>query len=128
MPEAITFIGPHPLEFMDRGDRMRDDLRPGEQRLSPLGFSVGRMKIHWSLSRRESAGHGRSWRGFAVPQSPGSVFTERFTMSEAQSRLAHGFSISDPETFTRAVSANGHTVWRWLPGAAIEPYECALLE
>ena len=130
MPEAITFIGPHPIEFVDRGDQillriesddttrvihMGEDLRPDEQPLSSLGFSVGRWENKHTLvvtTTRVSCPWAKLAGLVAVPQSRESVFTERFTMSEAQIQLTYGFSISDPETFTRSVSADGYTVWR----------------
>ena len=146
MPEAITFIGPHPVEFVDQGDtillrvesddvtrviHMAEDAVAEDQPASPLGFSVGR----WEDERTLVVTTTRvNWpwtkvRGLvAVPQTTDSVFTERFSMSEDQSRLSMSFTMSDPATFTRTVSAPNYTVWRWLPGASIEPYECTLGE
>jgi hypothetical protein len=64
----------------------------------------------------------------AVPQSTDSVFLERFELSSDETQLRYSFSITDPISFTRTVSAEDYTVWQWLPGAVVEPYECTLSE
>lgn len=144
MPEAISFIGPHPIEFVDRGDtillriesddvtrviHMSDGLVASEQPLSPLGFSVGRWEDENTLVVTTTR-VGWPWiklHGLvAVPQSAASVTTERFTMSDNQTRLTLSFEISDPASFTRNLLAPEYEVWRWLPGARIEPYDCTL--
>jgi hypothetical protein len=146
MPEAITFIGPHPIEFIDEGDRyilrvesddtirvihMSDGLIPEEQPLSALGFSIG----HWEDENTLVVTTTRvnwPWTKFeglvAVPQSTESIFIERFMMSDNQSRLSYGFTMIDPATFTEPVTVDEYNVWQWIPGAAIQPYECALSE
>ncbi len=144
MPEAMTFIGPHPVEFVDEGDRVllrveSDDVvriihtsaaaDDGGVEPSPLGYSVGR----WENDRTFIVTTTRvSWpytkiNGLvAVPQSENSVFVERFTLSDDQDELAYSFSMTDPANFTATVNASDYTVWRWLPGAKVEPYECTL--
>jgi hypothetical protein len=146
MPEAITFIGPHPIEFVDEGERIllrieSDDVvrvihmdgnRDGvSEPLSPLGFSVGRWLDDRTLevtTTRVSWPYTKINGLVAVPQSADSVFVERFAMSADERRLTLSFSITDPVSFTRTVMAEAYTKWQWLPGAVIEPYECTLDE
>jgi hypothetical protein len=143
MPEAITFIGPHPIEFIDHGDtitlRIESDdvmrvIHMNEQSVdnqsaTPLGLSLGSWEDERTLVVRTTR---VSWpyikvNGLvAVPQSTRSEFVEYFRLSEDETRLTYSFTISDPETFTEPVSAQDYTVWQWLPGAVIEPYECTL--
>jgi hypothetical protein len=146
MPEAITFIGPHPIEFVDEGDEIHlkiesDDVRRvihmsgeldgEEQPPSPLGVSTGRWEDDKTLvvtTTRVSWPYTKINGLVAVPQSDESVFVERFEMSDDEQRLTLSFSMSDPASFTRTVTAESYTVWRWLPGATVEPYECTLGE
>jgi hypothetical protein len=144
MPEAITFIGPHPVEFVDQGEQiilrvesddvvrvieMNAHINTTARPLSPLGTSVGSWdgdntlvvtttRVGWPYTKINGL--------VAVPQSPESVFAERFTMSDDRERLAYSFSITDPVSFTHTVSAENYTTWQWLPGAVVEPYECTL--
>lgn len=146
MPEAITFIGPHPIEFVDEGERIllrieSDDVvrtihmsaerNPVEQPATPLGFSVGRWESENTLvvtTTRVNWPYTKINGLVAVPQSEASVFVERFTMADDESRLSLSFSMSDAVAFTRTVTAENYTRWQWLPGAAVEPYECTLDE
>jgi hypothetical protein len=36
--------------------------------------------------------------------------------------------MSDPISFTSVVNAEDYSVWQWLPGAVVEPYDCTLSE
>ena len=96
---------------------------------SPLGYSTGR----WENDRTLVVTTTRvSWPFIkvaglvAVPQSAQSQMVERFTLSDDGTQLSYGFSISDPTTFTTTVSTETYTVWQWLAGAQIQPYECTL--
>lgn len=146
MPEAITFIGPHPIEFVNQNDRIvlriesddvtrtihiADGLEPEAQPLSAHGFSIGRWidertlevtttRVNWPYIKIQGL--------VAVPQSADSVFVETFAMSDDEQRLTYSFSISDPASFTQTVNAEAYTEWQWLPGAVIEPYQCTLDE
>jgi hypothetical protein len=144
MPEAMTFIGPHPIEFVDEGERIvlrieSDDVtrvihmgasaRAADQPLSPLGYSVGRWQGDDTLivtTTRVSWPYIKVSGLVAVPQSERSEIVERFRLSEDGNRLTYDFSINDPATFTETVTAEGYSTWQWLPGATIEPYECTL--
>jgi hypothetical protein len=144
MPEAMTFIGPHPIEFVDQGDRivlrvesddvervihMRGDDAGAEGPSSPLGYSVGRWQDDDTLivtTTRVSWPYIKINGLVAVPQSERSEIVEYFRLSDGGNKLTYSFSISDPATFTETVRADAYTVWQWLPGAKIEPYDCTL--
>jgi hypothetical protein len=144
MPEAMTFIGPHPIEFVDQGEhillriesddvtrviRMNDGRDRANEAPSPLGASTGQWEDENTLvvtTTQVSWPYTKIAGLVAVPQSTASVFVERFAMSDSGERLTYSFSMTDPANFTRPVTASAYTVWQWLPGAAIEPYECTL--
>jgi hypothetical protein len=146
MPEAMTYIGPHPIEFIDNGDRitlrvesddvvrvihMTDDESGNTPAPSPLGYSVGRFEDEDTLVVTTTS---ISWPFIkmagivAAPQSAESEIVERFEMSSDESELRYSLTISDPGTFTRPLNAENYAVWQWLPGAVVEPYECTLSE
>lgn len=145
MPEAMTFIGPHPIEFVDRGDRIllrvesddvvreihMRDAGAGTAAPQPLGYSRGRFEDESTLvvtTTRMSWPYIKLNGLVAVPQSTQSEMVERFEISADGDRLSYSFTITDPATFTRPVAAENYTVWQWLPGAVVEPYECTLDE
>ncbi len=143
MPEAMTYIGPHPIEFVDNGDSITlniesDDITriihmtdevPEIVPVSPLGYSTGTWMDDLTLVVRTV---GVNWpytklAGLvAVPQSTQSVYVEYFRLSDDQKQLSYSFSITDPATFTRQVDAENYITWQWLAGASIQPYECTL--
>jgi Family of unknown function (DUF6152) len=143
MPEALTFIGPHPIEFIDQGDTIllrvesddvtrvihMDESRVEVQSPTPLGTSVGIWEDERTLVVRTT---DISWpyiklNGLvAVPQSTQSVITEYFRMSAGEARLTYSLTISDSKTFTLPVTAEDYHTWQLIPGAVIEPYECTL--
>ena len=51
---------------------------------------------------------------------------ERFTLSDDETRLDYVQTATDPENFREAMVEE--YVWRWVPGEAVKPYECALWE
>lgn len=145
MPRALTRTGPHPIEFVDEGDRIVlrgeyfDTERvihlgrtriPDDVAASPLGYSLGR----WDGDTLVVTTARVSWPYFdirgleGVPQSEAVELVERFTVSEDGSELGYDIEISDPATFTSAVVARDYAVWRWRPDIEIEPYECALAD
>ncbi len=95
----------------------------------PLGYSIGRWEddktlvvttthVSWPYTKLNGL--------VAVPQSETSMFVERFRLSEDGNELSLSFTMTDSVTFTESVTAENYTVWRWLPGAVVEPYECTL--
>lgn len=146
MPEAMTYIGPHPVEFvqLDDGDiqlriesddnlrviHMSEDANAENQPPSPLGYSVGRRegdtlvvtttRINWPYFKVLGL--------VAVPQSPAIEITERFTLNRQQGEVVYDFAANDPATFTEPVSAPRYHVWRYRPDVEVLPYECELDE
>ena len=143
MPEALSYIGPHPIEFVARDDgdmvlriesddnvriiHMREDAAAEDQPFSPLGYSVGRWegdvlvvrttRIDWPYFKLE---------GFvAAPQSRDVEIVERFTLDRDIGELSWGFTVTDPATFTEPVTAQRYHVWRYRPGVEIEEYGCS---
>ena len=144
MPEAMTYIGPHPVEFvqLDNGDirmliesddneriiHMNADTEPAGEPLSPLGYSVGRWEDNVLVVTTNRIG----WPYFkvrgivAAPQSEAMEIVERFTFDAERGELIYGFTASDPSTFTEPVTAERYHVWRYRPGIEVQPYECTL--
>lgn len=142
MPEALSYIGPHPIEFLERDDgdivlriesddnvriiHMGDDARPDDQPLTPLGYSVGRWEGDVLVVTTTRVG----WPYFkvhglvAAPQSEDVEIVERFVLDRAEGELSWGFTVDDPTTFTEPVTAERYHVWRYQDGVAIEEYGC----
>lgn len=142
MPEALSYIGPHPIEFLERDDgdivlriesddnvriiHMGEDADPEGQPPSPLGYSVGRWegddlivtttRINWPYFKV----HGL----VAAPQSEDVEIVERFVLDRDAGELSWGFTANDPSTFTEPVTAERYHVWRYQEGVAIEEYGC----
>ena len=144
MPEAMTYIGPHPVEFVQlaNGDirmliesddneriiHMNPDADPAGQPPSPLGYSVGRWEDNVLVVTTNRIG----WPYFkvrgivAAPQSEAMEIVERFAFDGERGELIYGFTASDPSTFTEPVTAERYHVWRYRPGIEVQPYECTL--
>ncbi len=143
MPEAISYIGPHPIEFiaLDNGDmrlriesddneriiHMGVDAIAEDQPYSALGYSVGRWegdvlvvtttRIDWPYFKLEGL--------VAAPQSRDVEIVERFALDRALGEISYSFTTTDPATFTEPVTAERYHVWRYRPGVEIEEYGCS---
>ncbi len=144
MPEAMTYIGPHPVGFtlLDNGDiqiriesddnvrviHMNENASAENQPPSPLGYSIGRWEGDTlvATTTRINWPYFKTLRLVAVPQSPAIEITERFTLNREQGEVVYDFAANDPATFTEPVSAPRFHVWRYRPGVEVEPYECEL--
>ena len=146
MPEAMTYIGFHPMEIAQLGDgnieirmesddnvrlvHMGDDVNAEGQSPSPLGYSVGR----WEDDVLVVTTTRISWPYFkvlglvAAPQSEQMAIVERFTLDREGGELTYGFTANDPTTFTEPVTAERYHIWRYHPRIQVEPYECTLEE
>ena len=146
MPEAMTYIGPHPVGFVQlaNGDieiriesddnvrvvRMSDDASAEGQPLSPLGYSVG----DWEGDTLVVTTTRLNWPYFkvfglvATPQSEAMEIVERFELNRELGTLTYSFTATDPATFTETVIADAYHVWRYRPGATVEVYGCTLDE
>jgi len=142
MPEALSYIGPHPVEFAERDDgdialriesddnlriiHMGEDASAAGQPASPLGYSVGRWddnvlvvtttRINWPYFKIQDL--------VAAPQSEDVEIVERFTLDREAGELAYGFTATDPATFTEPVTAERYHVWRYRSGVEIDLYGC----
>ena len=146
MPEAMTYIGPHPVEFVRLDDNdieiriesddnvrvvhMSDDASAEDQPLSALGYSVGRWEDNVLVvtTTRINWPYFKVFGLVAAPQSEEMEIVERFTLERDQGELIYSFTASDPATFTEPVTAHRYHVWRYRPGTTVEPYECTLDE
>lgn len=146
MPEAMTYIGPHPVGFVElpNGDievqiesddnvrriHMSADASAAGQPPSPLGYSVG----EWQGDTLIVTTTRLNWPWFkveelvAAPQSEAMEIVERFELDREAGTLTYGFTATDPATFTEPVTAEAYHVWRYRPGVTVEPYECTLDE
>jgi hypothetical protein len=144
MPEAMTYIGPHPVGFVEQGNgdieiriesddnvrviHMSEDASPEGQPLSPLGYSIGR----WVGDTLIVTTTRLSWPWFkvygivAAPQSEAMEIVESFELNRSEGTLTYSFTSTDPSTFTVPVTADAYHVWRYRPGVTIEPYDCTL--
>jgi len=136
MPGAM--MSPHPIEFLESGDdislRLEEweavrtvHMTPAANTLnpsaSPLGYSVGRWEdetlvvttTHIDYPYMDE--HG-------TPQSDAMAVVERFTLSADGRSLDWTATVTDPETFTEPFVAFT-TRWAWVPGEALQPYDCA---
>ena len=146
MPEAMTYIGPHPVGFVElpNGDieihiesddnvrtiHMNADANAADQPLSPLGYSIG----EWQGDTLVVTTTRLSWPWFkvygivAAPQGDDMRIVEHFVLDRDEGTLTYSFTSTGPSTFTEPVTAEAYHVWRYRPGATVEPYECTLDE
>ena len=144
MPEAMTWIGPHPVEFVSaaNGDiqihvesddvvrivRMTADANTQGPPPSPLGYSVGR----WEGDTLVVTTTRIDWPYFKIrglvgaPQSDRIEIVERFELDRARGELAYNFTATDPVNYTGPITVERYHVWRYRPGTAINPYRCTL--
>jgi hypothetical protein len=138
MPGAM--MSPHPIQFIRQGDdivlRLEEfdasrtiHMQPDATRDEPktrMGFSTGRwdgdsLEVHTSdIDYPWMDEHG-------TPQSPAVEVTERFTLSADARSLDYEALVTDPGTFTAPVVAFT-TRWEWVPGEALQDYDCAVLD
>ena len=133
MPRLMWY--PHPYEFVDEGSEIlirlemydlvrtihMDQPAPPEDVVpSRLGYSIG----HWEDNTLVVETTHIDWNYYdtrGTPQSDAAEVTERFTLSEDQSRIDYHITTVDPAVFTEPATIAGH----WLAlGEEIEPYDC----
>ena len=146
MPEAMTYIGPHPVEFVELSDgdieiriesddnvrvvHMSEDASAAGQPPSALGYSIGRWEddVLVVTTTRLNWPYFKVFGLVAAPQSESMEIVERFELDRAEGTLTYSFTATDPATFTETVTAEAYHVWRYRPGTTIEPYDCTLDE
>ena len=146
MPRAMTFAGPHPIEFfegeneialrmeymnIDRVIHMEPASDPARQPVSPLGYSVGR----WDGDDLVVTTTRIDWPHFDLnppligfPQSEAAEMTERFALGAGGNELTYDITIADPATFTEPLILDDYLVWRWDPNVLREPFVCEVNE
>lgn len=133
MPRLMWY--PHPYEFVDEGSEilirlemydlvrtihMDQPVPPEDVVPTRLGYSIG----HWEDNTLVVETTHIDWNYYdtrGTPQSDAAEVTERFTLSDDQSRIDYHITTVDPAVFTEPATIAGH----WLAlGEEIEPYDC----
>jgi hypothetical protein len=130
---AIMDLGT-PMEFVSQGNDIvlyleeQDTVRrihmtsaADTGRGTSLGYSLG----HWEGDSLVVSTTDVDWPWFdqsGVPQSQDVQFTERFTPSPDGRVLTYSITVTDPATFSEAVTLERY--WIWVPGEQIRPYDC----
>jgi hypothetical protein len=143
MPQVITRSGRYAIRFERRGDDivLKNEYReldrvihmtaasaPIARARTPLGYSTGR----WDGDTLVVTTTAIDWPYFqlygleGVPQSPETTLVERFKPSADGQELVYDISATDPQTFTRTVTAEGYRIFRWQPGFEFLPQDCVL--
>lgn len=141
MPRVITQTGPHPIEFVDRGEsillrgeyfdverviHMNETSIPNTVPSSPLGYSIGRWEGEVLVV--ETGRINYPWFDIAglagIPQSTSVRIEERFYLNTDGTELHMGISITDPNTFTETLRVQDYATWLWRPDIVILPYQC----
>jgi hypothetical protein len=145
MPQVITRSGRYAIRFERAGGDvvLKNEYReidrvihmsaaeavPRQRREpTPLGYSTGR----WEGPALVVTTTDIAWPYFqlygleGVPQSAEMTIVERFTPSADGQTLTYDISATDPQTFTRTVTADGYRTFRWQPGFEFLPQDCVL--
>ena len=127
---------PYPMEFVESGSNivlrieeydtvrtihMNQGETPADTAASDLGYSTGR----WEGSTLVVTTTRISWPWFnqrGIPQSDSSRLVERFTPTEAGSRLDYELVIVDPVNFSAAVKLTKY--WLDIAGRDVHPFDC----
>ncbi|HEY9181984.1 MAG TPA: DUF6152 family protein [Gammaproteobacteria bacterium] len=144
MPQVITRSGRYAIRFERSGDDivLKNEYREVDRIIhmgiatsstasrspTPLGYSTGR----WDAGSLVVTTTDIDWPYFqlygleGVPQSREIEIVERFTPSADGSELIYDITATDPQTFTRTVTAEGYRTFRWQPGFEFLPQDCVL--
>ncbi len=128
---------PYPVEFVDSGDDIvirieewdgvrtihlnTNDAEAHEA--SPMGYSVGR----WDGNTLVVTTNNISYPYFddlGTPQSGALQITERYSLSEDNSRLDWEATATDPEIFTEPPVLRGYMAWS--PSEEVKPFNCTI--
>jgi len=144
MPQVITRSGRYAIRFVKSGDDIviENEYREIDRTIhmtaetsvatprspTPLGYSTGR----WDGASLVVTTTDIDWPYFqlygleGVPQSREIKIVERFTPSADGNELKYDIAATDPQTFTRTVTAEGYRTFRWQPGFELLPQDCVL--
>jgi len=142
LPRVMTRTGPHPIEFVDRGDTILlrgeyfdiervihvTDAREVDPAFGPLGYSIGRWEGESLVVDTTHVDYPYfDIRGLeGVPQSRDVSLRETFRLGDSGDTLIYSITVVDPASFLDPLVAEDYAVWRWRPGVTVEPYECTL--
>jgi hypothetical protein len=143
MPQVITRSGRYAIRFERSGDDivLKNEYREIDRIVhmiteessavrtpTPLGYSTGR----WDRGSLVVTTTDIDWPYFqlygleGVPQSREITLVERFTPNADGTELIYDITATDPQTFTRPVTAEGYRTFRWQPGFEFLPQDCVL--
>lgn len=136
MPSVMN--APLPVEFVDQGDsilmrleewdqertiHLADAVDPATQPRTPLGYSAGRWEGN-TLAVTTTRISDAYFDDEGTPQGENAVITERFTLSEDETRLDYESIHDDPYTFTEPARQSSY--WDWVPGEQIRRFDCVV--
>jgi hypothetical protein len=136
----IIMDNPYPMRFYEDGgnivmhlelnDGMRTIHMNGSGNLeaaepSPLGYSTGRWEGGELVIETAKINYPY-FDDLGTPQSGNLKLTERYRLSEDESRLDWEAIAVDPEVFTEPVLLSGYMVW--VPGEEVQPFDCTVPE
>jgi len=97
---------------------------PADQPTTPYGYSVGSWEEDNTLVVTTTRIDWPYFDDIGTPQSGQLELSERFTLSDDETRLDYLLTVTDPATLTEPVTFDGY--WIWIPGEQIKRYDCAL--
>ena len=136
MPEAMLM--PFPIEFIDAGDEIILNIEEWDNSRtihlvdnfdanapsSYLGYSVGSWEGDTLIVETSQVDYA-FFNDQGIPQSEALEVVERFTLSENNTKLDWTATVTDPVTFTEAITMPEFH-WDWIPGQQLKPYNCTV--
>lgn len=127
---------PYPMQFarskdliimhMEEGNTVRVfDMNPDADYSNEMPTNLGHSKGEWQGTELVVTTTGADWPLVdltGVPNSPSSVFTERFSPSVDGKILSYSLTIDDPEVFSAKPIFTKE--WLAIPDQRVEPYNC----
>lgn len=136
----IIMDNPYPMQFLEQGEdivmhmelsdgmrliHMNEDTVPDDVEPTPLGYSIGKWEGNELVIETSKISYPY-FDDLGTPQSGNLVFTERYRLSENDTRLDWDAVGDDPEVFTEPVILSGYLVW--VPGEEVKPFDCTVPE
>jgi hypothetical protein len=108
----------------ERVIHLGDAVDPATQPRTPLGYSVGRWEDARTLVVTTTRISDPYFDDEGTPQSADAVVTERFTLSEDETRLDYESIHDDPYAFMEPARQSSY--WDWTPGEVIRRFDCVV--
>lgn len=141
IPRGMSSLmnNPLPIRFADQGDsilmqleewdserviHIGDAVDPETQPRTPLGYSTGHWENERTLVVTTTRISDRYFDDEGTPQSEDAVVTERFILSDDETRLDYESIHDDPYVFTEPARQSSH--WDWTPGEVIRRFDCVV--